>query len=397
MTRQVRRALGGIAVLASAALVMSACSTASSGGSGGAASTPAGGSSGSGSSNGVAAATALLNKYSGEPAFVSPGPSFDASKAKGKILFGLPVNTSVAYVNTVDKETQKFAKALGLKYIDYANQQQQSQWIQGVSNAVSAKANVISLIGGLPPEQLAPQLTQAQKGGMGVVDLAERNQGQPTESYVNSYVYAPFAEAGTLMGAYAVKATNGNADVLIISSNADVSSPPVVNGASQEIKSTCPSCKIKTVNVNPTDWATKLQSTVEGALSSDPNINYILPVYDSMAEFVAPAIQTAGRSGKTFIATFNGTPAILDMMRTGNTVQMDVADNTSDVALAGLDAAMRLMLKLPAGKQQIGLRVFTKDNVTDAGTPAQSGKGFGTSSATGYAKTWGVSASLLQG
>jgi ribose transport system substrate-binding protein len=333
----------------------------------------------------------------GQPTFVSPGPTIDASKVKGKSLFSIPANSSVAYVNTVDKETKKYADALGIKYSDYTNQQQQSQWVQGVSQAVSTKADVLTLLAGLLPEQIAPQLQQAQQAGVKIADVAERNTGQATPSYVNSYVFAPFNTAGQLMAAYATKATGGKADVLIISSNADISSQPEVDGITSELTKDCPGCKSRTVNVNPTDWATKLQSTVEAALSADPNINYVLPVYDSMAQFAAPAIQAAGKTGKTFIATFNGTPAILDLVRTGSVVTMDVADNTTDVALAGLDADMRLMLNMPAGKQQIQLRVFDKSNIQEAGVPAASGVGFGSASIQGYAKTWGVPASTLGG
>jgi ribose transport system substrate-binding protein len=397
MERTARRLTGGIALLASVAIAVTACSTASGSG---ASSTASGSSASNGAgsnSAGVSTAGALLAKYMGQPTFASPGPSFDASKVKGKSLFAIPASSSVAYVNTVDKETAKYARALGVKYADYTNQQQQSQWVQGVSQAVSTKADVLTLLAGLLPEQIAPQLQQAQQAGVKVADVAERNTGQATPSYVNSYVFAPFNTAGRLMAAYATKATSGNADVLIISSNADISSQPEVDGITSELKSDCPNCKTKTVNVNPTDWATKLQSTVEAALSADPNINYVLPVYDSMAQFAAPAIQAAGKTGKTFIATFNGTPAILDLVRTGDVVKMDVADNTTDVALAGLDAAMRLMLKLPNGNQQIQLRVFDKTNVQEAGVPAASGVGFGSASIQGYAKTWGVPASTLGG
>ncbi|HEY3751648.1 MAG TPA: substrate-binding domain-containing protein [Pseudonocardiaceae bacterium] len=394
MERKARRLTGGIALLASVAIAVTACSTA---GGSTTSSAPASGGGSASNSAGVTSAGALLAKYMGQPAFVSPGPTIDASKVKGKSLFSIPANSSVAYVNTVDKETKKYADALGIKYSDYTNQQQQSQWVQGVSQAVSTKADVLTLLAGLLPEQIAPQLQQAQQAGLKIADVAERNTGQATPSYVNSYVFAPFNTAGQLMAAYATKATGGKADVLIISSNADISSQPEVDGITSELTKDCPGCKSRTVNVNPTDWATKLQSTVEAALSADPNINYVLPVYDSMAQFAAPAIQAAGKTGKTFIATFNGTPAILDLVRTGSVVTMDVADNTTDVALAGLDADMRLMLNMPAGKQQIQLRVFDKSNIQEAGVPAASGVGFGSASIQGYAKTWGVPASTLGG
>ena len=131
---------------------------------------------------------------------------------------------------------------------------------------------------------------------------------------------------------------------------------------------------LSTVNVNPTDWATQLQTTVEGALSANPNILLYLPVFDSMAEFIAPAIEAAGKDGQVHVASFNGTPAILTSIRTGNIVTMDVGENTSDVAAAGLDQIMRVMLHKPAGQDVINVRIMDKSNVSQAGVPAVSGR-----------------------
>ncbi|MGH9072043.1 MAG: sugar ABC transporter substrate-binding protein, partial [Acidimicrobiales bacterium] len=345
----------------------------------------------------VAQATATINKYLADPAFTSPGPAIDASALKGKTIFSLPASSSVAFVNTVDKAMAGYAKALGIKYVDYPNQQQQSQWVQGLNQAIGARVSAIDLLAGIPPDQLAPQIKQAKSAGIPTIDTNERDASQPTVPYVASYAFAPFKLAGKLMADWAVQQTQGKANVLIVTSNADTSSAAVQAGVTGELKSVCGSCALSTVNVNPTDWATKLQTTVEGSLSANPGINYILPVFDSMAEFIAPAIEASGKGGKVHIASFNGTPAILDMIRTGNIVTMDVGENTSDVAVAGLDQIMRVLLHKPAGKDVINVRIMTKSNVSQAGVPAVSGKGFGNAFISGYAKTWGVSPSLLGG
>lgn len=386
-----------IGALIAGAGVLAACSTA-----GNSASTPGSGSTGgdsssSASSPGVAKATAAINKYLGDPAFTSPGASIDASALKGKTIFSLPASSSVAFVNTVDQAMGGYAKALGIKYVDYPNQQQQSQWVQGLNQAIGSQVSAIDLVAGIPPDQLAPQIQQAKSAGIPTIDTNERDASQATVPYVAAYAFAPFKLAGQLMSDWAVQQTQGKANILLVTSNADTSSAAVQSGVTTELKSVCPSCSLSTVNVNPTDWATKLQTTVEGSLSSNPNINYILPVFDSMAEFIAPAIVASGKSGQVHIASFNGTPAILDMIRTGNVVTMDVGENTSDVAAAGLDQIMRVMLHKPAGNDVINVRIMDKSNVNEAGVPAVSGKGYGNAFITGYAKTWGVSPSTLGG
>lgn len=347
-------------------------------------------------SSAVSQAQALLNKYTGNPTFDSPGPSLDASKLAGKTIFSIPANSAVPFVNTVDQAMAGYAKKLGINYVDYTNQQQQAQWVQGMNQAISQKANVIDLLAGIPPEQLAPQVQQAKAAGIPTIDTNERDPSQATQPYVAGYVFAPFKLAGQLMAAWAVSQTHGNANVLVVTSNADISSQAVQDGVNQEMASLCPSCKISAVNVNPVDWATKLQTTVEGKLAGNPKINYILPVFDSMSLFIAPAITAANKVGQVHIASFNGTPAIIDMIRTGNIVSMDVGENTSDVAAAGLDQAMRIMLGMPPGNEQINVRIADKSNATDFGVPATSGAGYGNAFLTGYAKLWNVPVSKLQ-
>ena len=49
------------------------------------------------------------------------------------------------------------------------------------------------------------------------------------------------------------------------------------------------------------------------ALLADPSINYILPIYDSMSQFVVPALRITGSEGSVKVASFNGTPFVLDL------------------------------------------------------------------------------------
>ena len=92
----------------------------------------------------------MVNKYLGDPAFTSPGPDINVSALKGKTIFSLPAGSSVAFVNTVDQAMGGYAKALGIKYVDYPNQQEQSQSVQGVDQAVGSQVSAIDLLAGIP-------------------------------------------------------------------------------------------------------------------------------------------------------------------------------------------------------------------------------------------------------
>ena len=46
--------------------------------------------------------------------------------------------------------------------------------------------------------------------------------------------------------------------------------------------------------VNAADWASKVGPTVQSAILSDRELNYVIPIYDGMVQFVMPAIITTG-------------------------------------------------------------------------------------------------------
>jgi ribose transport system substrate-binding protein len=155
------------------------------------------------------------------------------------------------------------------------------------------------------------------------------------------------------------------------------------------LRDNCPDCKTNYINVPFNDWATQMQPAVQNALLSDPSINYVLPVYDSMSQFIAPAIQIAGSNAK--IVSYNGTPFVLDMMRDGDMVEMLVGESLGWVGYAGTDANMRVLCGLdPVTTLNTPAYIFTKENVATAGIPATFNDGYGDSHIAGFKALWGV-------
>ena len=147
------------------------------------------------------------------------------------------------------------------------------------------------------------------------------------------------------------------------------------------------------MNVPLTQWGTKIGTTTQTEVSSNPDLNYVFPLYDAMSQFVVPAIQLGGGITRVKVATFNGTPGILRMIQTGDTVEMIVGENETHLGYAAMDQAMRLVTGVaPIGDGDYGipLRVFDDSNVDETGDPPGYGVGYGDKWRDGFLKAWGL-------
>ena len=340
----------------------------------------------------VAYASAQIAKYKKIPKFTYKGKPVDVSKAKGKTIFAIPISSSIPYIKQTDQLMEKIAKAHGLKWVEFANQGQPSEWVQGMQQAVARKASLIVLQGAPPPQLLGPQLAAAKRARIPVLLTHIIDPREPVPAGVNVAVPAPFQQAARLEADWAIAKTGGKANVLIITSDEVLPTKGIRSAMLNEFKTQCPNCKTKVVNVPVVDWATKIGTEVKSALTQDPGINYVIPIYDSMAFFAVPAITEAGKQGSVKVATYNGTPDVLKFLQANNVVDMEVGENLDWLAHANMDAAFRILSgqKVPTKlDERTPLRVFDATNVAQAGKPPKFSVGYGNAYTVGYAKLWG--------
>lgn len=331
-----------------------------------------------------------LAKYSKQPKFKAPGPAFDAKKhMAGKTVFSIGVNNSDQFVQVLQNGMKRIAMNVGFNFRIFSNHGSPSQWVKGMQTAVNEKVSVIDLLAGIDPSQLNPQIKQAKAANIPVVVSDAYDVAQKPDPLVTTTADVPYAKAGRLMADYAVSDTKGKADVLVIGSSDVVSSKFMVKNIDNEFSKYCSSCKVKNIDITVANWASQTKSQVQSALNADPNINYILPVYDSQSQFVVPAITGAGKKGKVHISTYDGTPFVLKMMQDGDTVRMDVGEDLDWVSKAVMDQDMRVAGGLkPVKDTKTPLYIFTKKNVHKAGTPPKNSTGYGKGYICGYKKLW---------
>jgi ribose transport system substrate-binding protein len=382
-TRFARPAI--LAAALSGVLVLSACSATSTASTGSA-----------DDSAGVTHATSQIKAASVDPEFTFEGKPFDLSGIAGKTIFNIPNSSAVPFIVSVDEAGEKLAEQYGAKWVEYTNQGTPTEQSAGIDQAISRKADIIVLAQGVNGELIVPALKRAKAAGIPVLISHTYQTGESLPSQlqplVAAQVTAPFHEAAKLNADWAIKETKGKGDVLIITSSEVPPSDGIVKAMQEEFDQYCSGCKVKVTNVPVADWATKISTTVQSAIQTDPNLDYVLPIYDSMALFVEAGVTAAGKTGQVHTSSYNGTPAVMKILQEGNVMTMDIGENMEWLAYATIDQAGRVLTDTPIiedGNEETPLKVFTKDNVDEAGTPPAASKGYGDAYKTGYEKIWG--------
>ncbi|MGA1805156.1 sugar ABC transporter substrate-binding protein [Rhizobium sp. HT1-10] len=334
-------------------------------------------------------AKAVIAEHRAMPVFAPPGEPFDAKACMaGKKVLSIPISMTIPFNVELQKAMASAAKEVGFTYTTWDNQLKIDQWVQGISQAISQKYDVVDLAGGLNPQVLGPQLGEARAAGLKISTTHFYDVTQPAIDTVDYSGKIDFTGAGKLLAAWAYVQTEGKPNVLIIGSSDVLPSIPFVKSIQDELKALCPNCKMKHLDVPVSEWATKIQSGTQSALLADPSINYILPIYDSMSQFVIPALRITGAEGSVKLASFNGTPFVLDMVR-GGQVQMDVGESLGWAGYAAIDNIMRMLCGKPeVAKLNVPLLVFDDTNIQTAGTPANFNDGYGDAHLDGFRKLW---------
>ena len=329
-----------------------------------------------------------LEPYRKLPTFQAPGEAFDAAACmKGKSILTIPASSAVPFIKTIQASMSQVAKVIGFDLKVWENQGQPTQWVQGFDYAINNKYNLIDLMAGADPRFLGPQVKAAEAAGLKVVAAHLTGYEQPIPAGVSGVVPIDYKRAGALLADWAIWKTDGKANAVVIGINDVLSTDSMMSGIKEEFAK-CADCKMNYINVTIPEMATKTQTNVQGALTADPSVNYIVPIYDVLSQWVVPAVTITGRTDKVKIATFNGTPFAIGLVQEGK-VEVDIGENLDWIGHAVVDSEMRMLCGLPTVKDpKIPLLIFDKSNADTAGKPAQVNTGYGDAYLAGYKALW---------
>jgi ribose transport system substrate-binding protein len=342
--------------------------------------------------DGLGRAQAVVAAHEASPVFTPPGAPFDIrSCAAGKTMLSIPNNSANEFLRGIIKQEVAVGKTIGLGEHEWQNQGQPSQWEQGMNYAMARHITIVDLISGVNPAVLQPQLIAASKAGVSVFASHFYDPSQPPDTLLAGSLSVGFHEAGVIIADWMIARTGGHAHAIIVKSDEVPPTAPLVRGIEATLKSNCPGCTIdQEINVGITQWGTEIQPSVQASLQAHPDVNFVVPIYDSMSQFVVPALALTGRAARVKIATFNGTPFVLDLLRQGK-VDMDIGESLDWIARATIDGYLRKLCGLPMPQAlNVPLYIFDARNVATAGVPAEQDKGYGDAYIKGFDSLWHI-------
>lgn len=341
----------------------------------------------------LAAAQDTIDRYSQPPEFEPPGEPFDAAAAmSGRTIASIPVNSAIDFTQFYAKAGERIAAEVGFEFTTWPNQGNPTEWGQGMQQALSEDADLIELFAGIDPAQIAPQMTRADEAGVPVVAADGYDVTQEVDGALATAVNCPCSEAARIMAAWVTQQTEGDGTFLVLTSSDVKASAASEEAIKDEFGTICPDCAVDYIDIPSADWATKILPQVQSALVADPEIAYVLPVFDTMSIWAVQAITQAGRQDEVKIATYNGTPSILDMMRESDIIEMNVGQSNDWMAHVTLDQEMRVVSGLATNPDATWpLYIWTKDNLDEAGNPATDSQGYGDEYKEGFRSLWGLS------
>jgi ribose transport system substrate-binding protein len=349
---------------------------------------------GSGGSSGVVAEAKKLVTEANKPlTFKPPGPPIEASKLKGKTVAIVTVDERVPILSIANKATKEAAKEVGIKVTTWDAKSQVNRMQQGIEQAVrQADAMILT---GIPIAAVQGALEDAKKAKVPSVSVLNNQPdpnapGQGAGPLVNATSAPNYEHGGALVAAKAIVDTDGKVNATIFDTKEITPSPDVVRGM-KSLLDKCSDCKVD-MNTTPlADWATALSPKAQSVVRKNPNLNYILPIFDDMGVFITAGVEQAGAGDRVKVAALDGTPAALKVIQEGDVFTANPGQPTGWLGWHALDQAMRLMLGEKPGNPEIPNRLLDDENlkgvnVDDVDAPYGNPK-----YREGFRQLWGLS------
>jgi ribose transport system substrate-binding protein len=339
----------------------------------------------------------LIDQNSKQPEFTAPGPQFDAAQLKGRTVAVVAIDMRVPALTEVADSLKAVAKELGITTTVFDGQSNVTQVNQGITQAINDHADAIISLG-LPVQIISDQIKAAKDAGIPVVDVINTPPvrdvpGQGSDPNVFANVAPDSHLVGQLLAATAIVQTDGKANVAIMDTSELTVAPTEVKGMTETLDR-CGDCTYTKTDTALNDWSTELPGQAASVIRSQPDVNFILPLYDGMSLFASTGVRQAGGTGKVHMASFNGTAAALDLVKDGDIMVADPAQNNEWAAWAAMDQAMRGMLHLDPADPVLPIRYVGTKDLQGVDTSSQSAVNkdlFGTAYQDGYRTLWGLS------
>jgi hypothetical protein len=384
MQAQKKMRFGFVAAALAAGLVLSGCSSESE-----EAATPTEAASAPAAANDLATAQAAYDAaLAASLTFAYPGDAFDASAASGKKVAMISINDQIPVLKQWTDTIKAGLESQGVTVtqtsdaggiIDPLPKFFETAVSSGVdliiTNAVPAALIPLDVIGDIPV------MTTNQTAAPGVA-VADGIAADPSFDYTL---------AASLMADWFCVTGAGAGNAVVWGSEGQASSPIMIQTIKDRVAAICPDAKVDYQDAPLATWFDgTLDGVAKNAVTADPSITHLMPIYDGMSFATGAGLDAAGSAA--IQSSFNMTPAVAAGIGT-TSVKMDVGCPNDWFSYATVDAGLRLLTgNAVPDNYGITCKVFDESNIgsIDA-TVENSVNWYGIDFAAEFAKFWTAS------
>jgi ribose transport system substrate-binding protein len=264
----------------------------------------------------LAQVRANLAKWRKPAKLVPAGPAFNASAARGKTIGWVSVTTDIPFTQQMLSGARAAAKILGFKIQLCNGKGQVTEWVRCFDQFIAQKVDLI-LSQSIDPRIIKSSIAAANKANIPVTTSSSNfSEAKRLWPGTRAEDAQPFLLVSRLMGDSAIVQTNGNVNALIITSNEVFVAPGQVKAIQGEFTKYCAStCKSKVVNISIADWQTKIPTAVQTAITANPDLNTVIPLYDGEVPFAVAGVHAANAEDRVRVISFNASPGVMDFLK----------------------------------------------------------------------------------
>jgi hypothetical protein len=383
MQAQKKMRYGFVAAALAAGLVLSGCSSSSE------EAAPTEAASAPAAADGLATAKAAYDAaLAASLTFAYPGDAFDASAASGKKVAMISINDQIPVLK---QWTDTIAAGLESQGVTVTQKSDAGGVIDPLpkffAQAVTDQVDLI--ITNAVPAALIP-LTD-----LGDIPVMTTNQtAAPGVAVADGIAADPsfdYTLAASLMADWFCVTGAGAGNAVVWGSEGQASSPIMIQTIKDRVAEVCPDAKVDYQDAPLATWFDgTLDGVAKNAVTADPSITHLMPIYDGMTIATGAGIDAADSAA--IQSSFNMTPAVAAGIGTSS-VKMDVGCPNDWFSYATVDAGLRLLTgNAVPDNYGITCKVFDESNIgsIDA-TVENSVNWYGIDFAAEFAKFWTAS------
>jgi len=342
----------------------------------------------------VEAARARIAQLTAANTFEAPSEPFEVGAAlEGKLVSVIVSGASAAFVQAFIEGVQDSTELLGARVDVQDSEYDPIKAAELIDKAVAAGASAI-VMQGVDANSVAASVRAAADAGIAVIEATSRDAGAVSEELkeigvaaISSFCYTC---AGEQLADAAVDITDGNVNAMIYNVPGLSVTDAMLAGFESRLAEVAPDAKVTVVDAPVADWEANLATLTTSNLQINPDINVLVPVFDSMVGLIEPALASAGLTDKA-IATYNASESALQMLKDENIVKANIGGSPYWLGWASLDQVARIASgNEPVADGLLPHRQFDASNIQDVDLSAPQQAWYGDFDLAGaYATLWG--------